>query len=160
MDQLAYQLAEVSAWVLPLLWCGLGVWALVFEQRAAGVCLLLAGLISLLWNFLFLPALQFPGHTASFWPVVVAVEDASLGFYLSNVLPIIFNASIIAALFLFVSRRANMSVNRARYGKAAWPPRASYLYVGHFLESTINAPKNNHNKELSNVAQLDPYVRE
>jgi hypothetical protein len=106
MDQLAYQLAKASSWVLPLLWCGLGVWALVSGQRAAGVCLLVAGLVALLWNFMFLPAFQLPSRTVSFWPVVVAYEDAPLGFYLSNLLPLISNVSLIAALVFLVCRRA------------------------------------------------------
>ena len=102
MDALAYQAAKIFAWLLPLLLLVVGGIAFTKGYRWAGASFLCSGLCGLAWDFLFMPVRST--GIRPFFPELVAYEDAPLGFFLANALPLISGLTLVAGCFLLLFR--------------------------------------------------------
>ncbi len=104
ISELAYQTARISAWAFPVLLSCIGVFALIRGHHWAGSTFICAGIVALVWDFLFLPASILPGQPRALIPMVVLYEDAPLGFFLSHLLPPVGGLFLLAGTALLVLR--------------------------------------------------------
>jgi hypothetical protein len=100
VNVLAYQIAKGFAWLLPLSFVVIGGLAFAKGYRWAGACFLTSGVSGLVWDFFFMPAV-FTG-IRPFFPDITSFEDAPLGFFLSNALPLISGVALVTGCVLLI----------------------------------------------------------
>ena len=102
VNALAYQIAKIFAWLLPLAFVVVGGLALARGYRWAGASFLCSGLSGLAWDLLFMP--WAPSAIRPFFPDITSFEDAPVGFLLSNTLPLVSGVTLVAGCVLLLYR--------------------------------------------------------
>ena len=100
MNALAYQVAKIFAWLLPVAFVVIGGLAVAKGYRSAGASFICSGLSGLAWDFFFMPAV-FTG-VRPFFPDMTSFEDAPLGFFLSNTLPLVCGVTLVIGCLLLL----------------------------------------------------------
>jgi hypothetical protein len=103
MDAFANKLAIIALWAMPIVWLVASWLTWARHSWIAGICFLIAGLCTALWNFFFLPITQ-GRDPDDLWRVMIFVnyEDAPLGHFLSVYLPFIAKVSLVVAVALLI----------------------------------------------------------
>ena len=100
MNVLAYQVAKIFAWLLPVAFVVVGALALAKGHRWAGASFLCSGLSGLVWDIFFMPVVFTGIHP--FFPDITSFEDAPLGFFLSNTLPLVSGVTLVTGCLLLL----------------------------------------------------------
>ena len=107
MENFAYTVWRIAGWIVPVLWLGAAWLSWLNSLKSVAALFFCTFLLSIIWNFLFLPNGALPGQPLTTSPVAIFYDDAPLGFLLSCYLPVLANISLVSAVALLIIRKSN-----------------------------------------------------